>query len=116
LPALPSPRWRNVTSCESRLRTITSSWPCTTRSWTATGRWRAGSPRRMAPGSAAPAPKPNGARKWLSDFRCPCPSSNLTIHAPGLALPAGVEKSAIERPRRVRYLRCAQLKRPLDAS
>src|SRR3989441_12683416 len=73
----------------------------------------------MVAGSAAAAPKPTGARKWLCGSRCPCPSPNPTMRAPGmalrLALSAGVENSGIERPWRVRYLRCAQLKRPLDA-
>src|SRR2546426_5903927 len=73
----------------------------------------------MVAGSAAAAPKPTGARKWLCGSRCPRPRPNPTMCAPGmalrLALPSGVENSAIERPWRVRYLRCAQLKRPLDA-
>src|SRR3989475_12573118 len=73
----------------------------------------------MVAGSAAAAPKPNVGRKWLCGSRCPCPSPNPTMRAPGmalrLALSAGVENSGIERPWRVRYFRCAQLKRPLDA-
>ena|SRR5205809_4204767 len=73
----------------------------------------------MAAGSAAAAPKPNGARKWLCGSKCPYPSWNPTIRRPQtavrLAFLAGIENPVTERRRRVRYSEYAQLKRPLDA-